>query len=123
MECLSISLTPRHMQFTLTGFSQEAGSRVFAYEGVGEDRVRVKFTVSADLTLCRKYGIRLQELPLICLEILERSRAMDDANRNLVFTEEAMTRHAEEIVAERDAMALKRASSKKQKEEGSGPVV
>ena len=117
-------MTPQHIQFTLTGFAQEAGSRVFAYDGVGEDRVRVKFTVSADLSLCRKYGIRLQELPLICLEILERSRAMDDSNRRLVFSEEAMMRHAEEIVAERDAVALKRASTKRQQagkdDEGGG---
>ncbi len=113
------------MQFTLTGFTQESGCRVFAYDGVGEDRVRIKFTVSADLALSRKYGIRLQELPLMCLEILERSsamEAMDEAGgadpvvtlRTLSFTEAAMIRYADEIVAARDAAALKRSSSRRQ---------
>jgi hypothetical protein len=57
----------QQMQFTLTGFTQDAGCRVFAYEGVGDDRVRIRFTVRADLALSRKYGIRLQELPLMCV--------------------------------------------------------
>ena len=112
----------QQMQFTLTGFTQDSGCRVFAYDGVGEDRVRIKFTVSADLSLSRKYGIRLQELPLMCLEILERSSAMDEVVgaepavtlRTLSFTEAAMIRYADEIVAARDAAALKRSSSRRQ---------
>lgn len=114
--------TTNKMQFTLTGFTQDAGCRVFAYDGVGEDRTRIKFTVRADLALSRKYGIRLQELPLICLEILERMNAMDDSGvadpavplRAFSFSEDAMIRHAGEIVAERDAAALKRSSSRAQ---------
>jgi hypothetical protein len=111
----------QQMQFTLTGFTQDSGCRVFAYDGVGEDRVRIKFTVSADLALSRKYGIRLQELPLMCLEILERTNAMDDLAapepvvtlRTLSFTEEAMIRYADEVVAARDAAALKRSSNRR----------
>lgn len=109
------------MQFTLTGFTQDSGCRVFAYDGVGEDRMRIKFTVRADLALSRKYGIRLQELPLMCLEILERTNAMDDPGavdpavtlRALSFTEDAMIRYADEVVAARDAAALKRSSSRR----------
>ena len=109
------------MQYTLTGFTQDSGCRVFAYDGVGEDRVRIKYTVSADLALSRKYGIRLQELPLMCLEILERSSAMDEAGgaepvvalRTLSFTEAAMIRYADEVVAARDAAALKRSSNRR----------
>jgi hypothetical protein len=112
----------QHMQFTLTGFTQDAGCRVFAYDGVGEDRVRIKFTVSADLALSRKYGIRLQELPLMCLEILERTCVMDETIgaepvvtlRTLSFTEAAMIRYADEIVAAREAAALKRSSNRRQ---------
>ena len=119
------------MQFTLTGFTQDSGCRVFAYDGVGEDRVRIRFTVRADLALSRKYGIRLQELPLMCLEILERTSAMEaiealDAMdhaagaepavtlRTLSFTEAAMIRYADEVVAARDAAALKRSSNRRQ---------
>jgi hypothetical protein len=112
----------QQMQFTLTGFTQDSGCRVFAYDGVGEDRTRIKFTVRADLALSRKYGIRLQELPLMCLEILERSSAMDEVSgaepavtlRSLSFTEAAMIRYADEVVAARDAAALKRSSSRRQ---------
>jgi hypothetical protein len=112
----------QQMQFTLTGFTQDAGCRVFAYDGVGEDRLRIKFTVRADLALSRKYNIRLQELPLMCLEILERTNAMDEitgpepvvAQRTLTFTEEAMIRYADEVVAARDAAALKRSSNRRQ---------
>ena len=108
------------MQFTLTGFTQDSGCRVFAYDGVGEDRIRIKYTVSADLALSRKYGIRLQELPLMCLEILERSSAMEIGGaepvvtlRTMAFTEAAMIRYADEIVAARDAAALKRSSNRR----------
>lgn len=110
------------MQFTLTGFTQDTGCRVFAYEGTGEDRVRIKFTVRADLALSRKYGIRLQELPLMCLGILERSSVSDEASgevpvivqRALTFTEDAMIRYADDCVAARDAAALKRTSLRRQ---------
>lgn len=112
----------QQMQFTLTGFTQDTGCRVFAYEGTGEDRVRIKFTVRADLALSRKYGIRLQELPLMCLGILERSSAGDEATgaepapaeRSLTFTEAAMIHYADECVAARDALALKRSSLRRQ---------
>ncbi len=110
------------MQFTLTGFTQDAGCRVFAYEGIGEDRARIKFTVRADLALSRKYGIRLQELPLMCLAILERCsedavlEAADALSipRAMTFTEEAMIRYADECVATKEAAVLKRMSSKRQ---------
>jgi len=110
------------MQFTLTGFTQDGGSRVFAYEGTGDDRVRVKFTVRADLALSRRYGIRLQELPLMCLEILERSSETDEASgaepnsspRSLTFTEDAMIRYADDCLAARDAAALMRTSLRRQ---------
>src|SRR5580692_7425899 len=98
------------MMFTLTGFTQDAGCRVFAYEGTGDDRIRIPFTVRADLALSRKYGIRLQELPLMCLGILERS-VTDEAGdpespvpqRALTFTEDAMIRYADDCVIAREA--------------------
>jgi len=110
------------MQFTLTGFTQDDGCRVFAYEGTGEDRVRLKFTVRADLALSRKYGIRLQELPLMCLAILEKNSEGDGVTavdlaaiqRAVTFTEDAMSQYADECVAARDAAALKRTSMRRQ---------
>ena len=60
------------MQFVLTGFTQDLGFRVFAFEGIGADRIRTKFTVKAELALIRNYGIRIQELPLLCRGLLDR---------------------------------------------------
>jgi hypothetical protein len=98
------------MDFTLTGFTQIAGFRVFAYEGIAEDRVRIKFTVRADLTAIRKYNIRLQDLPLMCRGILERGRGENpqSASRAFTFTEDQMSSHLQECVALRDAAALRR---------------
>lgn len=95
------------MTYILTGFTQEMGFRVFSYEGTGADKVRMKFTVRADLSLIRLYGIRIQELPLMCLGILER-RDEADTERALTFTEDDMGTHSKDCLAARDAAALKR---------------
>jgi hypothetical protein len=95
------------MQFILTGFTQDMGFRVFAFEGTGEDRIRTKFTVRADLSLIRTYGIRLQELPLMCRGILERRPEGEEA-RALIFTEDEMSVFAKNNLAAKDAAALKR---------------
>src|SRR5580658_91337 len=93
------------MQFILTGFTQDREFRVFAFEGIAADRVRTPFTVKADLALSRTYGIRLQELPLMCRGILEQREegpeegaAVENA---LTFTEEAMRLHASNCIAAR----------------------
>jgi hypothetical protein len=80
------------MQFTLTGFTHDMGFRVFAFEGIGEDRIRTKFTVRADLALIRRYGIRVQELPLLCRSLLTQREDAEEA-RTLTFTEEDMRVH------------------------------
>jgi len=77
------------MLYILTGFTHDVGSRVFAFECVGEDRTRTAYSVRADLALSRKYGIRVQELPLLCRSILEQ-RDGNDAQRAFTYTEAAM---------------------------------
>ncbi len=62
---------PHPMQFSLTGFSQVDGSRVFAFEGMASDRSRHPFTVQANLALARQYQIPLQDLPLLCRSMLD----------------------------------------------------
>ena len=88
------------LQFVLKGFSEVTGCRIFAFEGVGADRSRVDFTVKTDLSMARQYGIRLQELPLLCRAMLERKHEDDtisrtftyDANDMLVFADGAAAR-------------------------------
>src|SRR5579864_3250896 len=82
------------MQYILTGFTHDVGFRVFAFEGIGEDRMRTIFSVRADLALVKKYGIRMQELPLLCRAILEQ-RDGTDTTRAFTYTEDAMCLRAD----------------------------
>lgn len=59
--------------FVLTGFSHDLGFRVFEFNCVDETRARTRYTVRADMTLVRKCGIHIQELPLLCRRLLEAS--------------------------------------------------
>ena len=102
--------SPAPMRFTFTGFRQDGGSRVFSYEARGEDGVRTLFSVRVDLELSRRHGIRLQELPLLCVTVLERREGEE---RDLVFTEEAMARSVEEAAAAQEAEAAKAAPPKR----------
>ncbi len=98
------------MQFVLTGFTHDMGFRVFAFERVGEDRTRTKCTVRTDLALVRRYGIHVQELPLLCRGLLDRSDEGDEM-RSLTFTEGEMQAWAAERAAARDEAAARRKSA------------
>lgn len=80
-------------QFVLQGFSEAMGFRIFAFEGIAADRSRTSFTVRTDLALARRYGIRLQELPLLCREILDEQVA-DGEEREYTYPEERMSLYA-----------------------------
>jgi hypothetical protein len=99
------------MQFSLTGFTEIMGFRVFAFERVGEDRTRTQCTVKADLALARRFGIQLQELPLLCRGVLERTEAAG-LTAALTFSEEAMQTYSHDCAAARDAARKKRSPRK-----------
>jgi hypothetical protein len=92
------------MYFVLNGFSEDTGFRVFAFDGIAADRMRLPapFTVRADLALARRYGIRLQELPLLCRSVLERGHE-DVERRDFTYTEADMRSHAEHIAVREEA--------------------
>ncbi|MBI4876752.1 MAG: hypothetical protein HY822_19115 [Acidobacteria bacterium] len=94
-------------QFVLRGFSQVTGFRVFAFEGVAADRTRALYSVRVDMALTRQYGIRLQELPLLCRDVLDR-RDEDGGVRAFTYTEEDMSLHAKECAAAREGAALRK---------------
>lgn len=107
-------------RFILEGFSQDQGFRQFAFEAADGGRVRTQFTVRADLTLARAYGIQIQDLPLLCLELLERRSVAEDARR-LTFTEDDMRLHQAGRLAAQLAAAQKRlASSRRTPSEKTG---
>ena len=95
------------LQFVLTGFTQDMAFRVFAFERMGSDRVRTKIVVKADLALSRRYGIPMQELPLLCRNLLERSDSGDEAH-TLTFSEDDMCLHAKDRASAKEAAAQRR---------------
>ncbi len=90
------------MKFILTGFTQDMGFRVFAFEGIGDDQSRTAYTVRSDLALSRRYEIRMQDLPLLCRLLLERRGEVDETHA-YIFTEDEMSAHAKECATARRA--------------------
>ena len=77
------------MQFSLTGFSQNADVRTYAFEGGPSGQKGRIVTVGVDIALARRYSISLQELPLLCLGFLEERLATSDSS-TLTFSEPEM---------------------------------
>ena len=99
-------------QFALKGFSQDQETRRFTFERVEADQTRTEFIVSANLTLARAHGIRVQELPLLCRELLDR-RVGPDGARIVNFTEEDMRALSAGRAAAQQAAAQKRKPPRK----------
>ena len=96
------------MRFIVTGFTPDTAFRVFAFEGIDADSARTEFTVRVDLSLIRRYGIHIQELPLLCRRLLERREDLEPEH-NLTFTEADMCRHHSDCAAIKEAAAQKKA--------------
>ena len=95
------------MQNTLVGFTQDKGVRVFSFDRRGDDRVRTRCTVTADLVLARAYGIQLQELPLLCRSLLDRCEDGIQI-QSLTFDEREMRACADERSAARELAASRK---------------
>jgi len=95
--------------YGLTGFHQEDNNiRTYVFEGIGADRTRRKVTVSVDLGLIRKYEIPLQELPLLCHDLLEGQSAGQQVH-TLTFTKKDMLGYANRRAAARHAAEERKA--------------
>lgn len=88
------------LEFLLTGFTQIDGIRIYAYER-RVDTGRSNYTVEVDLALIPGYGIRIQDLPLLCRELLQQ-RVQPDEISAFVFTEQQMRSHAEKVAIARE---------------------
>jgi len=80
---------------------------VFTFEGVGDDRIRTEYRVRADFALISQYGIRIQELPLLCRGILER-RDPGDQQHTFTYTEADMSLDASALAARRTKVQAKK---------------
>src|SRR5215467_10312392 len=94
------------MVFTLTGFTNEGSLRRFTFELAGNGPPRTTMVVVADMALVRKYEIPLQELPLLCLRLLESRTG--DADSTAVFSEKEMIEYANRRKAAKDLAERKR---------------
>jgi hypothetical protein len=95
------------MPYILTGFKQDLGFRVFAFAHVELAAQRTEHTVRADLSLSRKYGIPMQELPLLCRELLERRGDTTGAGE-VTFTEDDMSACARTRTAAKELAASRK---------------
>ncbi|MBN9657995.1 MAG: hypothetical protein J0H49_07440 [Acidobacteria bacterium] len=96
------------MQFVLTGFKETLGARVFQFEGVAADRSRTPYSVTTNLAMSRQYGIRLQELPLLCRSVLEQGYETT-TNHAFTYAEADMSRYAECAAARAEAAHRRKA--------------
>jgi hypothetical protein len=99
------------MQFVLTGFTPDTGFRIFNFEGIADDRSRTGFTVRTDLALIRRYGIQVQDLPLLCRGLLER-RDENEHGHTFEYTEAEMRLYAARCAEEKDAAQKRKAARK-----------
>ena len=101
-------VTSSKVRFTLMGFDQNANLRRYAFQG-NVDGVRTAFTVAVDLALILRFGIHIQELPLLCRELLER-QVEGQEERALTLTEKEMRVQAENRSMARQAADQRRNS-------------
>lgn len=92
------------MEFVLVGFKQSDAIRRFSFNAVEKDGSRRQVTIGADLGLIRRYGIPLQELPLLCRRLLENRATVETT----MFAESDMIEHVKERAAEAQASMEKR---------------
>lgn len=97
------------MEFVLKGFRQDKNTRHYSFDGIAGDRKHTEFEVDVDLTLAHKYSIPMQELPLLCRELLV-AREDREQVRLVTFSETEMLGYAN-----RRAVAAQAAAEKKQR--------
>jgi hypothetical protein len=100
------------MEFTMTGFSEELGVRRYKFKAMLVDRRSQEFAVDTDVALARKYGIGLQELPLLCRRLLEKDVERLD-NHIVIFSEQLMREHADQCAATERAAQERRKSHRR----------
>ena len=97
------------MKLAYMGFRHETTAvRLYSFEGVVAEGTRKDFLVTADIALLTKHHIRIQEVPMMCLRLLESSAEAEPQLELLVLTEADMTAHVHAKAAEAEKAASKR---------------
>ena len=101
------------MHYTLLGFTQHGSMRRFTFLRVIGATERVRFDVSADLALARKWNIAVQELPALCTTLLH-AEAGERACDGLSLSEADLRAASEKNQAlEAERVALQTARSQR----------
>ena len=101
LSAVALRLVPNPVEehgFILTGFHQEHGIRHYVFQCPNNNGTSSEFTVEADVRMLRKYGIGLQELPLLCRHLLEKQNHGSPV-RAVTFGEDLM--RSKQITARR----------------------
>jgi len=96
------------MEFILTGFRQTLSIRHYLFQVIATDRTRHDVSVDADLDLMRRYGISIQEMPLLARRLLEAGEEGVTPADVVVFSEQDMVGHAKTRNDARSAQELRR---------------
>jgi len=97
------------MKLIYMGFRHETnGVRLYSFEGVVSPEIRKDFLVTADIALLTKHHVRIQEVPMMCLQLLESSAEAGPPLEVLVLTEADMLNHVSAKAAEKEQAAKKR---------------
>ena len=108
------------MIFVLTSVAHEHNARRFTFELAGRGAARIKIVVVADLGLVRKYEIPLQELPLLCLRLLEGRMAGAGDQDTVIFAENDMIEYANRRAEAKSAIERNRLAHRTPKSNLSG---
>jgi len=81
------------MEYVLTGVEHSGNIRLYAFAEVEHDVRRTGLSVAVDIDAVRKYGIPLQELPLLCRLFLEDQRGAG-SDSSLTYDEAEMIKYA-----------------------------
>ncbi len=98
------------LHFLITGFTQTAGVRTYAFESRTKAE-QVNYTVEVNLALISRYGIRIQDLPLLCRELLQQAKSGEAGA--LVLTEQRMCSHAEKLALAREEARRRKKPSRR----------
>lgn len=101
--------TGERMKFLYMGFAHKTtGIREYIFQGLVAGGVRKGLLVTTDVALLTKHHIQIQEVPMMCLRLLE-STGETDPQLDLILTETDMLAHirAKELAKEQAALSKK----------------
>ena len=82
------------MKFLYTGFAHKTtGVREYMFQGLAADGTRKGFLVTTDVALLTKHHIQIQEVPMMCLRLLETSSEAEPQLVLFILTEADMLSH------------------------------